>query len=89
MKAFRNRCEATCPVGYMENVKDRHRCDHCGVECPKGKLLLLLLRKNLLKIIFSVCQSSVVSNIQSAQELKGCTIINGSLEIYISSGGGE
>lgn len=38
---------------------------------------------------FVVCKSSIVSNIQSAQSLKGCTIINGSLEIFISSGGGK
>lgn len=70
-KAFMNKCESFCPVGYIENVNDKHLCDHCGGDCPK------------------VCQSSVVSNIQTAQSLKGCTKINGSLEIYVSSGGAE
>lgn len=34
-----------------------------------------------------VCSTTQVTNIDSAQSLKGCTEINGSLEIYIQSGG--
>ncbi|XP_054160500.1 insulin receptor-like [Oppia nitens] len=34
-----------------------------------------------------VCSAAQVTNIASAQSLRGCTKINGSLEIYIQSGG--
>src|SRR5699024_7221000 len=46
-KAILNQCEKTCPAGYMENPTDRHQCDHCGGDCPKGLCACGALRQSL------------------------------------------
>ena len=40
-KAFSDRCESTCPVGYTEMEEKKNECRHCGGNCPKGLVLFL------------------------------------------------
>ena len=39
--------------------------------------------------VYLVCRSASVNNIATAQTLRGCTEINGSLEIFIQNAGGN
>nr|XP_018916405.1 PREDICTED: insulin-like peptide receptor [Bemisia tabaci]XP_018916406.1 PREDICTED: insulin-like peptide receptor [Bemisia tabaci] len=71
-KPHQNECTLECPINYME-VKDPDRPERYKcVEC-KG-----ICTKN--------CPGAIVDSVASAQKLRGCTRINGPLEIQIRGG---
>ncbi|NXN96122.1 INSR protein, partial [Rhinopomastus cyanomelas] len=65
-----NECVHECPSGYTMNSSNLH-CTPCAGPCPK------------------VCDygtEKTIDSVTSAQELRGCTIVNGSLVINIRGG---
>ncbi|XP_065081203.1 insulin-like receptor isoform X2 [Ochlerotatus camptorhynchus] len=74
-------CTMDCPLGY-EQIKNETKVDNKAVirrwckKCVTGNCP-------------KKCEGSSIDNTQSAQLLKGCEIITGSLEIQLRSRGGE
>ena len=75
-----------------DDVKKQYKAfnNECEYECPVG---YTEDPSNHKKCNFcgdscpKICTSSLISDIGSVQKLKGCTIINGSLEIALRGGG--
>ncbi|XP_043946685.1 insulin receptor [Protopterus annectens] len=65
-----NECVPECPSGYTTNSSNLH-CSPCAGPCPK---------------VCNVGGKKAVDSVNSAQELRGCTVINGSLVINIRGG---
>uniref|UniRef100_A0A336M6T9 Tyrosine-protein kinase receptor n=1 Tax=Culicoides sonorensis TaxID=179676 RepID=A0A336M6T9_CULSO len=74
-------CEMHCPKGYFadtNNCKDKDKLESCRKTCLKCEK----------EKCDKVCKGITVDSIASAQSLKGCTKIEGTLEISIRSKGG-
>lgn len=80
-------CEPECPVGYAEREDNKHACYKCQGDCPKSRFSLFEKTCLNLRNLLTVCKSARIANMADVQKLKGCTVINGSLEININSGG--
>nr|XP_025042307.1 insulin receptor isoform X2 [Pelodiscus sinensis] len=65
-----NECVHECPSGYIMNSSNLH-CSPCAGPCPK---------------VCDFSKEKIIDSVTSAQELRGCTIINGSLVINIRGG---
>uniref|UniRef100_A0A8C3HKK0 Tyrosine-protein kinase receptor n=1 Tax=Chrysemys picta bellii TaxID=8478 RepID=A0A8C3HKK0_CHRPI len=65
-----NECVHECPSGYIMNSSNLH-CSPCAGPCPK---------------VCDYGKEKIIDSVTSAQELRGCTIINGSLVINIRGG---
>ncbi|KAE8632427.1 hypothetical protein XENTR_v10001545 [Xenopus tropicalis] len=64
-------CMPDCPSGYIANSTTR-TCTPCAGPCPK---------------VCTIYQSvKTIDSVTSAQELRGCTVVNGSLIINIRGG---
>ncbi|XP_066491075.1 insulin receptor isoform X2 [Tiliqua scincoides] len=63
-------CIPGCPSGYTMNSSNLH-CSPCAGPCPK---------------ICEFNREKVIDSVTAAQELRGCTIVNGSLVINIRGG---
>lgn len=93
-KPFKTSCLRECPPGFEEVPTENaygkvYTCKECS-----GKIYFSTIEINEQILIFcndtgpcrKVCIAANVESIQSAQKLKGCVIINGSLEIQIRGG---
>lgn len=85
-KAFNGSCLLYCPANFYEVVTpDGRTCQPCkGTRRPPG-----LPRTNTVRFAGMCrkdCQGTNVDSISSAQQLRGCTHIKGSLEIQIRGG---
>ncbi|NP_001291521.1 insulin-like peptide receptor [Solenopsis invicta] len=69
-KPFNDSCVIECPAGYMESE------DHGNVSCQKCEGRQCLRE----------CSAAKVMSIETAQKLRGCTHLTGSLEIEIRGG---
>uniref|UniRef100_A0A8D2P6H3 Tyrosine-protein kinase receptor n=1 Tax=Zosterops lateralis melanops TaxID=1220523 RepID=A0A8D2P6H3_ZOSLA len=65
-----NECVHECPSGYIMNSSNLH-CTPCAGPCPK---------------VCDFGKEKTIDSVTSAQELRGCTVINGSLVINIRGG---
>ncbi|XP_025066097.1 insulin receptor isoform X3 [Alligator sinensis] len=65
-----NECVRECPSGYTMNSSNLH-CTPCAGPCPK---------------VCDFGKEKAIDSVTSAQELRGCTIVNGSLVINIRGG---
>lgn len=65
-----NECVPECPSGYTTNSSNLH-CSPCAGPCPK---------------VCNVGGRKTIDSVNSAQELRGCTVVNGSLIINIRGG---
>ncbi|KAJ6664292.1 hypothetical protein lerEdw1_008511 [Lerista edwardsae] len=63
-------CIPGCPSGYTMNSSNLH-CSPCAGPCPK---------------ICEFNKEKVIDSVTAAQELRGCTVVNGSLVINIRGG---
>lgn len=63
-------CIPGCPSGYTINSSNLH-CSPCAGPCPK---------------ICEYNREKIIDSVTAAQELRGCTIVNGSLVINIRGG---
>ncbi|NXR11956.1 INSR protein, partial [Semnornis frantzii] len=63
-------CVHECPSGYIMNSSNLH-CTPCAGPCPK---------------VCDFSKEKTIDSVTSAQELRGCTIVNGSLVINIRGG---
>ncbi|KAF7492360.1 Insulin receptor [Sarcoptes scabiei] len=91
---FDRRCLTENECNKLSTVSKKYKAfmGECDYKCPVGHIedpsnphLCLECGENCPKI----CESSQISNIAQAQQLKGCTVINGSLEIYINNQGAQ
>uniref|UniRef100_A0A8B9EEK8 Tyrosine-protein kinase receptor n=1 Tax=Anser cygnoides TaxID=8845 RepID=A0A8B9EEK8_ANSCY len=65
-----NECVHECPSGYIMNSSNLH-CTPCAGPCPK---------------VCDFGKEKTIDSVTSAQELRGCTVVNGSLVINIRGG---
>ncbi|NXJ68394.1 INSR protein, partial [Rostratula benghalensis] len=65
-----NECVHECPSGYIMNSSNLH-CTPCAGPCPK---------------VCDYGKEKTIDSVTSAQELRGCTVVNGSLVINIRGG---
>ncbi|XP_064252832.1 insulin receptor [Passer domesticus] len=65
-----NECVHECPSGYIMNASNLH-CTPCAGPCPK---------------VCDFGKEKTIDSVTSAQELRGCTVLNGSLVINIRGG---
>ncbi|XP_038628582.1 insulin receptor isoform X4 [Tachyglossus aculeatus] len=65
-----NKCVPECPSGYIMNSTNLN-CSPCSGPCPK---------------VCNMYGEKTIDSVTSAQELQGCTVINGSLIINIRGG---
>ncbi|NXT49514.1 INSR protein, partial [Pluvianellus socialis] len=65
-----NECVHECPSGYIMNSSNLH-CTPCAGPCPK---------------VCDYSKEKTIDSVTSAQELRGCTVVNGSLVINIRGG---
>ncbi|NXX47195.1 INSR protein, partial [Tricholaema leucomelas] len=63
-------CVHECPSGYIMNSSNLH-CTPCAGPCPK---------------VCDFSKEKTIDSVTSAQELRGCTVVNGSLVINIRGG---
>ncbi|XP_054837014.1 insulin receptor-like isoform X1 [Eublepharis macularius] len=63
-------CVPDCPSGYTMNSSNLH-CTPCAGPCPK---------------VCDFTNPKMVDSVTAAQELRGCTVVNGSLVINIRGG---
>ncbi|XP_071434349.1 insulin receptor isoform X1 [Pithys albifrons albifrons] len=63
-------CVHECPSGYIMNSSNLH-CTPCAGPCPK---------------VCDFGKEKTIDSVTSAQELRGCTVVNGSLVINIRGG---
>lgn len=70
-KTVNQTCVWNCPVGYVEEGEGKH--SRCSRCPPEGCM--------------HVCQAGKVDTLDNAERFRGCTYINGSLEINIRGGG--
>lgn len=85
-KIHKKSCLLHCPTNYYEVVTPEGRiCEAC-----KGKLIIKVFMRVYLLIFVGMCRKDCpaanVDSIGSAQQLRGCTHIKGSLEIQIRGG---
>ncbi|NWY74558.1 INSR protein, partial [Erithacus rubecula] len=65
-----NECVHECPSGYIMNSSNLH-CTPCAGPCPK---------------VCDFGKEKTIDSVTSAQALRGCTVLNGSLVINIRGG---
>ncbi|XP_063706959.1 insulin-like receptor isoform X2 [Culicoides brevitarsis] len=75
-------CDRECPSGYFPDTSHctpEHSPEDCRKKCKKCK-------NNKCE---KICKGATVDSISTAQHLRGCTKIDGNLEITIKSRGGQ
>lgn len=89
-------------IPFMDQDQKLYKCENCSGTCMPSQIVYVFLffnslsiKNQTIKFIYvsslgacrKICDAASVDSIQSAQRLKGCVIINGSLEIQIRGGG--
>lgn len=72
-KPFKGQCVLECPTGYLEVTETSNGQERYKCEACKG-------------VCKKECPGANVDSIAAAQEVRGCTIIRGALEIQIRGG---